>query len=36
MPKPLDYLPELDRFDADKKRRILRENALELNQLRPA
>ena len=35
MPKPLDYVKELSRFDAAKKARILRENALELNQRRP-
>ena len=33
MPKPLDYVPELSAFDADTQRRILRDNARELNQL---
>ena len=36
MPEPLDYLIELKSFDDDAKRRILRDNALELNVLRPA
>jgi len=36
MPHPLDYLPEIDRFDAHKQRRILRENILELNEPRPS
>lgn len=35
MPRPLDYVQEISRFDADKQRRILRENMLELNQARP-
>jgi hypothetical protein len=35
MPRPLDYLPELKVFsDADRKR-ILLDNALELNVRRP-
>jgi predicted TIM-barrel fold metal-dependent hydrolase len=36
MPKPLDYLDELGDFDAGAVRRIMRENARELNALRPA
>jgi predicted TIM-barrel fold metal-dependent hydrolase len=36
MPQPLDYVAELAKFDADAKRRILRENTRELNELRPA
>ena len=36
MPEPLDYVGEISKFDAAKKRRILRENALELNERRPA
>jgi len=36
MPQPLDYIEELSRFDDAKKRRILRENVAELNELRPA
>jgi len=32
MPKPLDYLDELREFDADAKRKILRDNAVELNR----
>ncbi len=36
MPEPLDYVAELGRFDDAKKQRILRENAMELNELRPA
>jgi predicted TIM-barrel fold metal-dependent hydrolase len=36
MPTPLDYVKELDRFDDEKKRRILRDNTRELNELRPA
>ncbi len=36
MPQPLDYLSELVRFDAPTRRKILRENGSELNQLRPA
>ncbi len=35
MPKPLDYIEELSRFDDDKKRLILRENVLGLNERRP-
>ncbi len=36
MPEPLDYVAELSRFDDATKQRILRENAMELNELRPA
>lgn len=36
MPEPLDYVAELSRFDDAKRRRILRDNALELNERRPA
>jgi predicted TIM-barrel fold metal-dependent hydrolase len=36
MPQPLDYVGELTKFDDDAKRRILRDNARELNALRPA
>ena len=36
MPKPLDYVEELAKFDEGKKRRILRDNARALNELRPA
>ena len=36
MPRPLDYVDELANFDAATKRRILRENARDLNALRPA
>jgi len=36
MPQPLDYVAELADFGADDQRRILRENARELNELRPA
>jgi predicted TIM-barrel fold metal-dependent hydrolase len=32
MPKPLDYVEELAGFDAATKRKILRDNAVELNQ----
>jgi predicted TIM-barrel fold metal-dependent hydrolase len=34
MPQPLDYLPELESFDARARRQILRENAAELNERR--
>jgi hypothetical protein len=34
MPEPLGYLPELEKFDDEKKRKILRDNVRELNQLR--
>jgi predicted TIM-barrel fold metal-dependent hydrolase len=36
MPEPLDFLAELGKFDDEAKRQILRDNARELNQLRPA
>jgi predicted TIM-barrel fold metal-dependent hydrolase len=36
MPRPLDYAAELAGFDAQTQRRILRDNARELNELRPA
>jgi len=36
MPQPLDYVAELAKFDPATKRRILRENTRELNELRPA
>ena len=36
MPEPLDYLPELKSFDDDEKRLILRDNARELTELKPA
>jgi predicted TIM-barrel fold metal-dependent hydrolase len=36
MPAPLDYVAEVAHFSAADRRRILRENALELNQRRPA
>ena len=35
MPEPLAYVAELRDFDENKKRRILRDNVCELNQLRP-
>ena len=35
MPKPLDYLTELEGFDADTRQKILSTNAHELNQLKP-
>jgi len=35
MPEPLDYLSELEGFGAAEKRQILRDNARELNTLRP-
>jgi predicted TIM-barrel fold metal-dependent hydrolase len=34
MPQPLDYVPELAKLDDEAKRRILRENARELNERR--
>jgi predicted TIM-barrel fold metal-dependent hydrolase len=34
MPQPLDYVAEISKLDAAKTRRILRENALELNERR--
>lgn len=36
MPRPLDYVAELERFDDPAKRRILRENAVELTAPPPA
>ena len=36
LPQPLDYLAELERFDDKTVRLILRDNARELNTLRPA
>lgn len=36
MPRPLDYVAELKSFDDDERRLILRDNARELNTLRPA
>ncbi|HQF94593.1 MAG TPA: amidohydrolase family protein [Microthrixaceae bacterium] len=36
MPRPLDYLEELEGLDADTIDKITRRNVLELNQLRPA
>jgi predicted TIM-barrel fold metal-dependent hydrolase len=36
MPQPLDYLDELEGFDAKTIRLIMRDNARELNTLRPA
>jgi predicted TIM-barrel fold metal-dependent hydrolase len=35
MPRPLDYVAELKAFDDDARRRILRDNARELNHRRP-
>jgi predicted TIM-barrel fold metal-dependent hydrolase len=35
MPEPLDYVAEVAHFSEADRRRILRENALELNQRRP-
>ena len=36
MPQPLDYVAELSQFDDEKKRKILRDNVLGLNERRPA
>ena len=36
MPLPLDYAEELDGFPADVRDAVLRDNTVELNQLRPA
>lgn len=36
LPQPLDYLEEIAHFDADVQRKILYDNARELNELRPA
>jgi hypothetical protein len=35
MPRPLDYATELKAFDEASRRRILRDNTLELNSLNP-
>lgn len=35
MPEPLDYVAELKELDDSSRRRVLRDNALELNELRP-
>jgi predicted TIM-barrel fold metal-dependent hydrolase len=35
MPRPLDYAAEVKAFDDESQRRILRDNAMELNALRP-
>jgi len=35
LPQPLDYLSELQKFDAETQRKIMRDNVRELNQLRP-
>ena len=35
MPEPLDYLPELDEFDDDDRRRILLDNVTALSTPRP-
>jgi predicted TIM-barrel fold metal-dependent hydrolase len=36
MPEPLDYVAEIAHFAPEMQRRILRDNALSLNELRPA
>jgi Amidohydrolase len=36
MPRPLDYLQDVAHFDAATQRKIMRDNTLELNTLRPA
>ncbi|MAG30349.1 MAG: amidohydrolase [Deltaproteobacteria bacterium] len=36
MPTPLDYVKEISEFDDEKKRKIMRDNTRELNELRPA
>ncbi|MEM7413173.1 MAG: amidohydrolase family protein [Myxococcota bacterium] len=36
MPQPLDYLLDVEHFDAGIQQKILRDNTLELNTLRPA
>jgi len=36
LPRPLDYLDELEPFDGAAKRQILSDNTRELNELRPA
>ena len=35
MPEPLDYVPEVKELDPDALRRVMRDNAWELNTLRP-
>ncbi len=35
MPRPLDYVPELKELDDEPRRRVMRENALELTARRP-
>ena len=35
MPTPLDYVAEISKLSDEKKRRVLRDNALELNERRP-
>ncbi len=35
MPEPLDYLPELAKFDDDEKRQILLDNVTTLNTPQP-
>lgn len=35
MPEPLDYVAELKELEDDSRRRVLRDNALALNELRP-
>jgi hypothetical protein len=36
MPAPLDYVPELAKLDDTDRRRVLLDNAVELNTPRPA
>mgnify|MGYP001010795426 CR=1 FL=1 len=36
MPEPLDYVAEIAQFSPEAQRRILRDNTLALNELRPA
>ena len=35
MPKPLDYLGDLEKFNDDDIRKIMRDNSRSLNQRRP-
>jgi predicted TIM-barrel fold metal-dependent hydrolase len=35
LPQPLDYLSEVEQFDEDDRRRILRDNVRSLNVRRP-
>jgi len=35
MPQPLDYLGDVEQFDADVQRLIMRENTVTLNERRP-